>query len=109
MFVQWYVCLALGIAISSNSLIGKLKICPTIFTSRYEQLDSSDSSSQSILELHLLANGIHSPEKRNELDYDHTTTSEKIKRIFNEDECSKRINGVNGLKIPNNIRLIKYR
>ena len=31
------------------------------FTSRYEQLASSDWSSQSILELHLFARGIQSP------------------------------------------------
>ena len=39
--------------------------------------------------------------------YEHTTTSEKIKRIFNEDECPKTINGVNGLKVTNGNRFIK--
>ena len=48
--------LALGIEINKAT-----KLTKKLITSRYEQLDSSDSSSQSILELHLLANGMHSP------------------------------------------------
>ena len=42
-------------------LEGRKRKYKAILTSRYEQLDSSDSSSQSILELHLLARGMQSP------------------------------------------------